>query len=388
MGSSPLVTLSARLIHALAFWLLVGCASAPRPAAALERCLWITRWDWRTSLDVQKAIENAAAAGFTTVMFQVRGNGTVFYPSRIEVWSEQFQFQDPGFDPLRTAIESAHSHGVRILAWLNVMPGWRGADAPKDPRQLWAQRPEWFLADSSGKRQPQTKAGYVSLNPCLPEVRAYLASITREIAERYEVDGIHLDYIRFPSQDPDERGAGFPADARSYEAFRKQRSLDPRKEPALYERWKADCVTALVRDIRKELTNTPRRPTLSAAVWATPRIGRERVSQDWESWAREGLVDALFPMNYQSDERVFAAHVTECLASSHGVPIVVGISPEKQKTASQTNRQVEAAYAKGAAGVALFGYQSLFGRPGEPAGRSQKELRDALFVGRLPAVRQ
>lgn len=380
MGRSPFL-----MLPALA--LLAGCATAPRAKSALERCLWITRWDWRTPGDVHKAIENAASLGFTTVLFQVRGNGTVLYPSRVEVWSEQFQFQDPGFDPLRTAIESAHSRGLRLQAWVNVAPGWRGTDAPKDPRQLWVQRPEWFLADGSGKRQPQTKSGYLHLNPCLPEVRSYLASIVREIAERYEVDGIHLDYIRFPSRDGEERGAGYPADARTHELFRKQRSADPRQEPTLYERWKTDCVTQLVRDVRKELGATSRRPALTAAVWATPRIARERVCQDWEQWTREGIVDAVFPMNYQSDDAVFSGNVAECLAGSHGVPVVMGVSPAKHKNASQTARQVEAAYGKGAAGVALFGYQSLFGRPGEPPGQPQKDLRDALFVGRVPAVR-
>lgn len=388
MGPRPLRWSKPLLAIAAACSFLAGCATGPAAPPALQRCLWITRWDWRTPGDVRTAIENAANAGFTTVMFQVRGNGTVLYPSRIEVWSEQYQFQDPGFDPLHTAIETAHGRGVKLLAWLNVTPGWRGADAPKDARQLWAQRPEWFLADASKRRQPQTKAGYVHLNPCLPEVRSYLASLAHEIAERYEVDGIHLDYIRFPSRDPEERGNGYPADPRSFELFRKERGADPKQEPTLYEKWKAACVTQLVREIRRSVLATARRPALSAAVWATPSLARERVCQEWDTWAREGLVDALFPMNYESDDGRFSANVAECMAKRHGVPLVVGVMPGKHKSPTQTNRQIESAYARGAAGVALFGYQSLFGRPGEPASRPQKELRDAIFLGRVPAVRR
>ena len=372
------------LLLAEAFLLAIGagCALAPSAPKELQRCLWITRWDWRTREDVESAVTNAADAGFTTIMFQVRGNGTVLYPSSIEVWSEQMNFQHPGFDPLQIAVAAAHARGVRILAWMNVTPGWRGEDNPKDPRQLWNQRPEWFLADAQGKRQPRTKAGYVHLNPCLPEVRAYLASLARELAERYEVDGIHLDYIRFPSRDPQERGAGYPADRRSAELFKKQKIADPVQEPSLYEGWKAECVTQLVRDIRTAVAGTARRPALSAAVWPTPRVARERVCQEWDAWAKERIVEALFPMNYQSDDGVFSANVSECLAGSHGVPIVVGISPDKHKTASQTVRQIELAQSRKTAGVAVFGYQSLFGRPGEPPGKKQVEVRQAVFASR------
>jgi uncharacterized lipoprotein YddW (UPF0748 family) len=81
-------------------------APATRPAAPGAtkavargiRGIWVTRMDYKTAEDVTAIMENCRQAGFNQVVFQVRGNGTVFYPSKIEPWAEQFDFRSPGFD--------------------------------------------------------------------------------------------------------------------------------------------------------------------------------------------------------------------------------------------------------------------------------------------------
>ncbi len=67
------------------------------------RAIWVTRWDYKSPADIARVMDNCKSAGFNTVLFQVRGAGTVFYPSRIEPWAEEFGGRDPGFDPLGVA---------------------------------------------------------------------------------------------------------------------------------------------------------------------------------------------------------------------------------------------------------------------------------------------
>ena len=69
------------------------------PALAETRAMWVTRWDYTTPDDVKIIIDNAVSAGINMIFFQIRGNGTVFYPSEREVWSEKFNYTDPGWDP-------------------------------------------------------------------------------------------------------------------------------------------------------------------------------------------------------------------------------------------------------------------------------------------------
>ena len=79
-----------------------------------ERAIWVSRFDYKTRDDVITIVGRCKAAGFNTILFQVRGNATVAYPSSLEPWSEQLGGADPGFDPLETAIERAHAEGCLL----------------------------------------------------------------------------------------------------------------------------------------------------------------------------------------------------------------------------------------------------------------------------------
>jgi len=180
--------------------LLSGCRTGSRGpwdgrrVRGPVRAIWVTRWDYKSPRDIAAIMENSRRAGFNTVLFQVRGDGTALYPSKLEPWSPEFDWRDPGFDPPAVACREAHRRGLSLHAWVNVMPGWFGKEAPRHTRQLYNARPEWFWYDASGRRQPL--GWYCSLNPCYPEVRRYLTDVVEEIASRYPVDGLHLDYIR------------------------------------------------------------------------------------------------------------------------------------------------------------------------------------------------
>src|SRR5882672_6264994 len=105
---------------------IAACSSGPGRHAGLARTVWVDRWDYRTPVDIERVLEDCRRDGFTAVMFQVRGNGTLCYPGGNEVWSETFHFRDPGFDPLVTAVRAAHARGLQLHAWINAMPGWVG----------------------------------------------------------------------------------------------------------------------------------------------------------------------------------------------------------------------------------------------------------------------
>ena len=88
---------------------LTSCGFLPKRAREINQAIWVPRWDYKTADDVRSIVRNCARAGFDTVLFQVRGNGTVAYRSRIEPWAEEFGFRDPGFDPLATAVARARA---------------------------------------------------------------------------------------------------------------------------------------------------------------------------------------------------------------------------------------------------------------------------------------
>lgn len=355
-----------------ALLLVAACQTRPPASSPLGRPVWIDRWDWKTKADIEAAIDRAHDFGFDTVVFQVRGNGTVFFPSGIEVWAEQFGHQDPGFDPLGVAVAAAHVRGMKLCAWVNMMPGWVGVQAPGDARQLLRVHPEWFLLDAE-TRLPERKASkYLGLNPCLPEVRRYLSDLCREIVTRYDVDGLQLDYIRFPEPEPAGREVGLDPGTMNLFARATGRSSSDRSAlPA----WQRECVTRLVADVRSALTASGRRIPLSAAVFADVQVAREKVRQDWPEWCRRGLVDAVVPMNYTEDDTLFAVRSRSCVAAAGRVPVVMAIGAYKCRDAVQVRGQIDAATSAGAAGVGVFNWRALFGKLPEVTPQQQQDLR-------------
>jgi len=358
---------------------LAGCeAGVKRPEHI--RAIWVTRMDYRTENDIVRIMDNCESLGMNTVIFQVRGNGTAFYPSELEPWAEQFDFQDPGYDPLGVAVREAHKRKLFFEAWVNVLPAWRGAEPPKCPDQLYHTHPEWFWYDQHGKRQDLQPSFYVSLNACLPEVRAYLVDVFREIVAGYNVDALHLDYIRFPSEPPvipQGSDIDYPRDARTLKLYRAATGLAPEDNPHRWTQWRADQLTKLVTDIQRMIRWTRPRPTLTVSVGADPARSRERYFQDSRRWVEEGLVDVVFPMNYTDDLSVFTQRMGNWEDVPRDVAVAQGIGAFRTGSPDALLAQVRTAEEQ-TGNFCLFAYSSFFDNETHASKPEQEPFVDAL----------
>jgi uncharacterized lipoprotein YddW (UPF0748 family) len=362
--------------------ILCGCAQKERRVAELHapRAIWVTRWDYKTPQDIERILDDVSGLGLDTVLFQVRGEGTVMYRSRYEPWAGEFGGRDPGFDLLAVAVAEAHRRGLSLHAWINTMPGWKGTKPPADPRQLYNAHPDWFLYDRNGRRQPLSDH-YVFLNPALREVRDYIAAVCREIIRGYDVDGLHLDYIRFVT---DESGVGrdYPYDHRTVAGYRGSTGLHPGQDPRRWHLWREQQVTAVVREIRGQQKRFRPEIALTAAVLGDRRKARSESFQDAEAWLNEGLVDAVLPMAYRQTPDEFARLISDWRAHAHGNPVIPGIGIYNHRSDRASFEQIRMA-AQWGDGFALFAYSSLFARSGEDALRARQRL-----AGLSPVLKQ
>ena len=344
-----------------------GCQMGGPNVQTPMRAIWVTRFDYKTAGDVEKIVENCADAGFNTVLFQVRGNATAFYPSKIEPWAEQFGFEDPGFDPLKLACDAAHDRGVELHAWVNVMPAWRGGrKPPANQQQLYHTHPEWFWYDKDGNRQALTSF-YVSVNPCLPAVRDYLVSVFEEIVANYDVDGLHMDYIRFPNERP-ERGApalpDYPRDAETLALYQAASGKAPDDDADAWNQWRTDQVTQLVADIQQMMRRVKPKTALSASVGADYE-GSLRHFRDDRGWARDRLLDFAVLMNYTDDPAQFAERTESWMSEAPPIPIVPGLwfgrhrDQSTDQAIGAVHLQIEVARSK-TDNYCVFSYSSLF----------------------------
>lgn len=340
---------------------------APRPVQAPIRAVWVARFHYRFPDDIRSIMRNCKQLGFNTVLWQVRGNGTVAFRSRLEPWAEEFGFQDPGFDPLAVAVQEAHRNDLRIEAWVNVMPGWKGKTPPPVPDQLYNAHPDWFLSDESGDRQPLGDF-YVILNPCLPEVRRHIVGVVQEVLNNYEVDGIHLDYVRYAWETSKDARQRYPRDPVTLRLFQQQTGKRPDDDPRAWDDWRANQLTRLVEEIRDRLNKRRPGATLTAATWADPAVGYHDYFQNAVGWLRTGLIDAAYPMAYTADAAEFERHVTAYQTAAPQARIVPGIGLYKHTSQRQTAAQLESCRQWGGE-FAVFSYDSLYATAGDRAAR-------------------
>lgn len=339
-----------------------GCRQRSTESSASQqvgpiRAVWVTRFHYRSAQDIARIMQNIRELGANTVLWQVRGEGTVAFPSQIEPWSLEYGHQYPGFDPLATAVREAHANGLKIHAWCNTLTGWKGKKPPV-PGQLFTTHPEWFVRDEAG-RLPNSGDFYLPLNPALPEVRAHLVALFKEIATRYEVDGIQLDYVRYVLDEQKERRDRFPNDPATIDLFRRQTGLGPGDDPAAWHHWRAAQITQLVREVREMLARERPDVLLSASVWASPLNGYRDHMQNAVSWLNVGLLDAVFTMTYSSNTEEFAKHVRAYRDNCPSVRVIPGLGLYKHERGAQTAEQMKVCGDWGA-DVALYSYDSLF----------------------------
>lgn len=329
----------------------------PRPMPKPARAIWVARMHYEHPDDIRTIIRNCAALGFNTIEWQVRGNGTVGYRSQIEPFFEEYGYRDPGFDPLELAIEEAHARGLRIEAWFNVMPGWKGDKPPALPNQLYNAHPDWFMYDDRGRRQDLNEH-YVIVNPCLPEVRAYIAALAGEVAGNYDIDGLHLDYIRYAWDKTPNAQQRFPGDARTLGLYRRETGKSPSDDRRAWDAWRAAQLTQLVAEIRRA-TQT-RRPgaTLTAAVWGSADRGYRDYFQNGGGWLRAGLLDAIMPMAYTPRSAEFVRDIAAYQRLAPGGHIIPGVGIYLCNQPGEMAAQLQQCRSWGG-DYCLFSYDSL-----------------------------
>lgn len=337
-----------RLVLPLIFVLFL-VAAVTAQSEDFTRALWVTRWDYRHAADIKQIMENAAKARFNVILFQVRGDATTSYRSVLEPMAQNGTGDHLDWDPLQCAIEQAHSHRIQLHAWINVYPGWMGEKPPRSQNQIYHTHPDWFMVDQYGHRQPLNKH-YVWLSPTHPKVTPYLLEICKEIYQNYDVDGLHLDYVRFPA-------SAYSYDQASLHAYKQETGGVPANDHGAWRQWRQEAISRFIAALHAEMRLHRPNLMLSAAVIGDYAAGQRLYLQDSHDWLARGIIDAIFPMIYTKDDTLFRRQLAEHRLNDHNRHVYPGIYGGNTLN---VRTQLRIAAELGCKGVALFSYELLF----------------------------
>ncbi|MCL6430426.1 MAG: family 10 glycosylhydrolase [Anaerolineae bacterium] len=348
-------------------------AQPPAPPEPMRetRAVWVSRFDLKDNRDIQRIVDNAALANMNVILFQVRGAADALYRPGLEPWSAILTGQlgaDPGFDPLGEMITRAHEKGIEVHAWINAYPVWQGSTPPPantTPLHMYHEfnarfRNEWLQWDASGPIRLGQR-DYLVANPAHPAVQDRIVAVARDLLERYPLDGIHLDYIRYAGREFSQD----PLSNRLYAEAAAQRPGLTRED------WQRDQVTTLVLRVRDEalpvrpgarLTTTAWPAYKDVHGWYRGNDGYFAFYQDSQRWARDGAVTAILPMLYGTTIHEFLDRY-ETLARDYveNTPpgsTVLGIGADYD-TFEPIAQRIEVTRRLGASGQAFFSYGAL-----------------------------
>ncbi|MDP1676359.1 MAG: family 10 glycosylhydrolase [Bacteroidota bacterium] len=322
------------------------------------RAVWISSagGDWPKSTDVVeqqralvKILDNLKKHNFNTVFFQVRPRGNTFYKSSIEPWAAQLSGvlgKDPGWDPLEFAIEESRKRGLQLHAWFNVAKVWGSDNLPQDQQHITRAHRNWI--------QQVENEWWVDMGN--PDVREYTENLVKEIVNSYDIDGIHFDFIRYPSEKFDD-----------WKSFRTWSDGMDRSN------WRRNNITSFIRTCYEFIHEE--KPWIK--VGATPLgiyqsingaqsmfNGYSGVFQDSRWWLSEGILDYVVPQLYWTigeqknpNDPDFEALCNDWVRENYGRHVYAGIGSYRDNIQEEIREQIDVTRNTFAEGQAFFRYE-------------------------------
>jgi uncharacterized lipoprotein YddW (UPF0748 family) len=337
-----------RQIILLWILLFLGSSTINAQVRSEYRAFWVDTFNTNLNnhTDVLTVVNNAKAAKANAIFVQVRRRGDSWYLNSLEPLGDRVPIQ-PGFDPLQDIINVAHADGIEVHAFVIMNAIWGRAPnlfPPENPNHVFNLHGGYDAATNTitpGPNNwltrtllPDTTPGSTAisfqghrfgsdfwLDFGHPDAAAYTVNVVMHLVKNYDIDGLHLDRIRYPdisiSGQTPSTGTNIGYNPTSIERFQQHFNLPlggppPAANNAQWNQWRRDQITNVVRRVYLEAIAVKPHLKISAALIAFGGIGSTesawnsaeafwRVYQDWRAWTEEGILDIAIPMDYKAE---------------------------------------------------------------------------------------
>ncbi|MDD5664577.1 MAG: family 10 glycosylhydrolase [Candidatus Omnitrophica bacterium] len=379
----------------LIFVFLIGCSlwnslitlsfAGDNIRADIPRGVWVSVFSASKVLysrdEAVKLIALCKKAKIGQIYLQVYQSGYAYYDSR-EFDNSKYQgmVKTAQIDVIDFLLKEARNNNIKVFAWINLLSLGQNnnADVIKRFGAEVLTRDQYNRI--SGRGNPNESDKYylredlLFLEPGDQRVAKLLISVVEEVIERYPLfSGVHLDYVRYPMTVPFIPGSRFNNYGLSYgyglkniERFQEWTGLDPRsglkstKDYLLWDNWRRDQITSLVRRIAKRVKEKSRDLLVSAAVIPAGERAYASLFQNWAFWLEEGILDYVVLMNYTLDNQLTKELVRSSLSHRGRGKVFVGLGLYLMKDNFNTFiDQYKAVLSLNPDGVVIFAYDDI-----------------------------
>lgn len=328
-----------------------------------ERAAWVIDTDSDMD-DVKRTVAYAKKLGLNTLILSPFRNNYALYDTKVE---HLYRSKDlPELDVLQAYIDECHKNDIRLVFMLCCFI----ADLPSDKYE--ADHFVNYFGDRLLVSKTGRNAAYFyddpsyTLDPYDSEIREFYKSIVKEVIANYDVDGIQLDYIRFPL--PSKYGKdnyedhGYNDDIVA--AFKKQyrTKTEPKDlsiDDPLWDKWcsfRRDIITSFVKEVSRLCGDTD----FSVTCFANYTDRQKYVFQDVEKWAEKGYIDAVYPMIYTASAEEYTENAGTLVDGIDGnCRVVLGIGTYDGETEPVLTEQLAYGESRGVDGISIFALQYI-----------------------------
>ncbi|MCE5231290.1 family 10 glycosylhydrolase [bacterium] len=366
--------LMTRLLAVCATWLFATAGFAQDAEATftdeeskpINSAIWVTaEGDWlHDTLPVERLVGELRDLAFQEVIAQVVENGSACYrSSRLP--------KAPGltgnFDALDRLTKELHKKPKRkaVLAWIDPFRvGNVNSTIPVGLLESSPDSPNWLAQNQSGATQ--TSSGDRFLEPGLPEVRAILTQVMKELAQ-YPIDGIYIDAIADPGAD----WGYHPTIIKMWQS-ETGRTERPAPNDPQWIAFRAKMITDTLTEMAKAARSVKRDIVIAVGGEATgpapasldafkDSLVYKSLHQDWPQWLKSGLVNRVYVKNFQAESNaadLFTGWLGFALAADKELKgsVYVGVAGYQNDSIAAL-RQMQRVALSGAGGVALANFQ-------------------------------
>jgi len=351
------------------FYIIISTFSSPGTGNDV-RGLWVVRYALSDTNEISEIIQTAELLNLTDLYIQVRALGIPFGQDKL----------DSDVTNFGRLVARARGKSIRVHAWLNILYIWGGKNLPQDKTHIFYRTEKSSLRSAwddtvtgYGNLRAKGIEGYF-IHPADNANKLDLKIFISDLIKNYPVDGIHLDYFRYPSLEysfsPMGRTRFFqkywfdPAVILKPYTYVKDDDLTEKfsYNTKIYKHFLRQELTGFLIEIKDYISQYQSEIELSVAVKPDIQIARNDYFQDWGHWLKEGICDRVVMMNYDTVMTNFQKNLQNDLGDKNNKNIIVGISTYNQAYNAVLER-IKIVSDDNKGGFSIFSYNYLKENP-------------------------